>query len=350
VAFVVTVAEPAAAVPRPWLPADWRYQVTYTGGVGLLLLALIAIVRMVPDDPRALSLDDVGLSRRMAKLTMIPAQVMQPEIDRAADWLNTTGGSGSPAAAKESGQAGDKKAPRADAKRAVKGPTAPRDASQVAAEIRANSLLAVLDNQHATATSKVFAPGEVIGGSLTEAMGHLDSTIIADAYGHGGIGLVGTGAGGGGTHEGTLGGGGLGTLGKFGVGPGTGPGYGAGQGALHRREVAKVPSILVGDSIVRGSLDKEIIRRIVRRHLNEVKYCYEQELPRNAKLAGRVVVQFTIANTGRVLASVLQSSTMGNVRVESCVVNAVRRWEFPEPSGGGLVMVSYPFQLSPAGG
>ena len=102
--------------------------------------------------------------------------------------------------------------------------------------------------------------------------------------------------------------------------------------------------------VVKGSLDKEIIRRIIRRHINEVKYCYEQELTRKPELGGRVAVQFTIAATGQVIASVLQNSTMGNPRVENCVVQAVRRWEFPKPLGGGIVIVSYPFSFTPAGG
>jgi TonB family protein len=108
--------------------------------------------------------------------------------------------------------------------------------------------------------------------------------------------------------------------------------------------------VLPGSAVVRGSLDKEIIRRIIRRHINEVKYCYEQELVRKPELGGRVSVQFTIAATGQVVTSVLQNSTMGNLRVENCVVQAVRRWEFPKPLGGGIVIVTYPFAFTPAGG
>ena len=100
---------------------------------------------------------------------------------------------------------------------------------------------------------------------------------------------------------------------------------------------------------MRGSLDKEIIRRIVRRNINQVRYCYTQGLATRPSLEGRAVVQFTIAPTGQVLASVLQSSTLNAVAVESCVVNAVKRWEFPKPDGGGLVIVSYPFQFNRPG-
>jgi hypothetical protein len=40
---------------------------------------------------------------------------------------------------------------------------------------------------------------------------------------------------------------------------------------------------------------------------------------------------------------------MGNIRVENCVVQSVRRWEFPKPMGGGIVIVSYPFNFTAGG-
>jgi len=96
-------------------------------------------------------------------------------------------------------------------------------------------------------------------------------------------------------------------------------------------------------------VDKEIIRRVIRPHFPEVKTCYEAELTKAPSLGGTVMVQFTIAASGEVIASVLQNSTMNNARLENCVVRAVRRWRFPKPLGGGIVVVSYPFKLTPAG-
>jgi metallo-beta-lactamase class B len=96
-----------------------------------------------------------------------------------------------------------------------------------------------------------------------------------------------------------------------------------------------------------GSLDKEIIRRVIRRHINEVKYCYESQLTTIPDLLGRITVRFTISATGDVIASVLESSTMRNAAVESCTVQAVGRWQSPKPLGGGIVIVSYPFVLAP---
>lgn len=106
-----------------------------------------------------------------------------------------------------------------------------------------------------------------------------------------------------------------------------------------------VPNVSTGTAQVRGPLDKHVISTVVRRHLNEVKVCYEPALMKQADLVGSVLVQFTIAGTGAVVSSTVQQSTLNRPDVEQCVVAATRRWEFPHPLGGGIVIVSYPFVL-----
>jgi hypothetical protein len=34
-----------------------------------------------------------------------------------------------------------------------------------------------------------------------------------------------------------------------------------------------------------------------------------------------------------------------NPIIDRCIVNAILRWEFPRPIGGGWVLVEYPFRL-----
>ena len=68
VTFDLQPAEPAATVPRPWLPAGWRAGVKYPLVVALLLGLLLAIAHLIPSDPRALSLDTLDASGRMARL------------------------------------------------------------------------------------------------------------------------------------------------------------------------------------------------------------------------------------------------------------------------------------------
>lgn len=105
-----------------------------------------------------------------------------------------------------------------------------------------------------------------------------------------------------------------------------------------------VPRVAAGAADVRGSLSSEVIRRVVRRHLNQVRFCYEQELARNPAREGRVVVSFVISPSGSVQSSTVASSTLGSATAEACVANAVRRWTFPSPEGG-VVMVNYPFDF-----
>lgn len=103
-----------------------------------------------------------------------------------------------------------------------------------------------------------------------------------------------------------------------------------------------------GKAMVKGSLSKEIIQRVVRKHVKEVQYCYEKELAKKPDLAGRVSVQFVISPTGNVQTAKVASSTMNDSTVEECVVKAVKKWAFPAPEGGGVVIVTYPFSFKSA--
>lgn len=181
------------------------------------------------------------------------------------------------------------------------------------------------------------APAKKAKRSAAKEKAAFDGDDAPSDSGGDGFGLVGTGKGGGGTGEGTIGLGSLGTIGH-----GSGRGYGSSADATRDRKSAS-PEVSFGVAEVRGSLDKEIVRRIIRRHANEVKFCQEREMVRGGASVGRLLVQFTIGPEGSVLASVVQSSTVGNPTLEQCVASAVRRWEFPKPRGGGVVVVTYPF-------
>ena len=91
---------------------------------------------------------------------------------------------------------------------------------------------------------------------------------------------------------------------------------------------------------VTGQLDKKIIQKIIRRHMPEIKWCYQQGLQKNQRLEGKIVVSFTISPIGKVITTKVKATTMHNAEVESCVTKKVRRWKFPEPRGGGIVKVN----------
>ncbi len=144
---------------------------------------------------------------------------------------------------------------------------------------------------------------------------------------------------------GTRGGTGYGTadIGKLDTG-GAGKGVGLGQ-----KQATQVRSdIASGEITAVGSLDGAAIAAVVKSKISGIKYCYEKELKNNPNLAGKVVVNFTIGATGDVTAYKVENSTIGNAEVEQCILRMVRRWKFPQPSGGD-VNVSYPFIFTAQG-
>jgi hypothetical protein len=103
--------------------------------------------------------------------------------------------------------------------------------------------------------------------------------------------------------------------------------------------------VVQGKATVVGNLDADIIRRIVRAHINELRTCYQDGLAKDPKLAGRVTVDFVIAASGKVSSSVVASSDLADASVGKCIAKAVKRWMFPR--GIGEAEVSYPFDLAP---
>lgn len=93
-----------------------------------------------------------------------------------------------------------------------------------------------------------------------------------------------------------------------------------------------------------GALSRERIDGVVRANTAAIKACYEIEVQRQPGLEGRVEIQFRIGASGRVSTARVASSTLRNPRAEGCMVRQVKRWRFPEPEGGDVI-VAYPFVL-----
>jgi tetratricopeptide (TPR) repeat protein len=98
-----------------------------------------------------------------------------------------------------------------------------------------------------------------------------------------------------------------------------------------------------GNTHVIGGLTADEVGRIVRRHWNEIKDCYERDLPANPALTGRVIVYFQIGPSGDVIQAIIADTELHNPDVERCMLRNVRWWRFPNPRGHGVVNVRYPF-------
>jgi hypothetical protein len=292
----------------------------------------------------SLSSDLLGMSR-----TIIPFTIKAPEPEPIPEALTERTGKGPGEAGKalagKEGKMGNPNWKKPSGAYAIKGNGQDMHLgkAEAEAEARTKGILGVLAANQDSRFTSIFGRGTAVGDAQEDVMGNLLAANIGDGYGTGGFGIVGTGPGGGGIGLATIGTGNFNTLG--GRGYGHTPGFGE-----MRRHIARPPTVTQGTVTIRGSLDKEIIRRVVHLHMNEVKYCYDQELVRTTGLEGRISIQFIIATTGQVINSFVQSTTMNNARVESCVAGAVKRWDFPKPTGGGIAIVSYPFNFVAGGG
>ena len=334
---------------------DWQ-PLTYVFGSMAVFGILLTMMYFIPPAGGGLNLDLLNTDSRLVQYLMEPPATEEeetPEWMDQSDQQDDEGGKGKRHKGEE-GAMGKKEAKKTNNRYAIEGPEDnqdPRMAREEAREQARNAgILGTLQAMTGSFNSPTspFGADTALGNDPMSALGALMGDQIGENAGFGGLGLRGTGRGGGGTGEGTIGLGNLGTIGHGGGG-GSGSGYGRGAGGFRGRS-ARVPRIRSGNADVRGSLSKEVIRRVIRRHINEVKFCYEQELNQRPDLEGRVTVRFIISPTGAVQNALVQNSSLGNQRVESCVAAAVRRWTFPAPDGGGIVIVNYPFMLSAAGG
>jgi len=94
-----------------------------------------------------------------------------------------------------------------------------------------------------------------------------------------------------------------------------------------------------------GSIDRNAVLKVINSHINEVQYCYEKNLLKDPSLKGKVSVEWTIGGSGSVTRVRQKTSTLRSPQVSSCILQAIKRWRFPKPTGGN-VTISFPFVFS----
>ena len=184
------------------------------------------------------------------------------------------------------------------------------------------------------AMNSIFGAG--LGAGINNALGGLHGTMMGDSGGLGGLGSRGGG-----------GGGGVAALGGIGIGGGKSRrGHGDfNLGAGGKSEEA----VSTGKLVMVGGLDKDVVARVIKRYWAQIKYCYEKELSKNPNLYGKIAVKFTISGNGSVSEAEIEQTEMNNAAVEECIIRNIKRWVFPAPKGGGIVVVRYPFIFKSAG-
>jgi hypothetical protein len=186
------------------------------------------------------------------------------------------------------------------------------------------------------ARRKVVGPAG-LGDSLAHALDGVTGTALGSADGTG-FGTRGDGPGGGGRSLDSVG---IDPLGHL---PAN---YGEHMGTLVKTKTNA--DIALQPPVIAGSLDKEVIRAVIRGYIPQIRYCYERILVLEPDVFGKVAIRFTIGPDGRVTDAVVTENTAHNAELARCIEKKVLGWRFPKPKGGGIVVVHYPFIMKPAG-
>jgi len=95
-----------------------------------------------------------------------------------------------------------------------------------------------------------------------------------------------------------------------------------------------------------GTIERSLVERFINQHKFQLQICYEQSLRRNDKATGTMEWKWTINSRGIVSGIELARSTIKDKKLESCIKEKMRTWQFPSPQNGS-VEISYPFVFSP---
>lgn len=91
-----------------------------------------------------------------------------------------------------------------------------------------------------------------------------------------------------------------------------------------------------------GTLERAEIDTTIRSHLHGIRACTHRALVSGEAEEGEIRVRFVIAADGTVSSAKVASSTLPDV-VGDCILAVFDEMVFPEPRGGGIVIVTYPF-------
>ena len=332
VSVIFQFVTPPPVPPKPKLPAsargtlaqqiDWNFAailiasfIFHFGGIGY--------VNSLPTPPKETSIDTID--ERWAALIVPEKKPKKKEPKKPKD---------KPKEKKDDKKSDEKVAEKKEDKPIEKPTAKPKPArskqqrDQIAKSLENKGILAVLGavggDSAGGAIADVLGDGSVGGGDLDKAFEGIAGVGVAtDANQR-------TKRGGASGEAATIGG--LKT-------------QGGGKVKKAKKEKRLVGKAKFGDLDVDGSLDSNAIAKVVKKRQRMIQDCYNKELKRDPSLKGKVEIEFTIGENGRIEEALVVGNTMGNKKVGNCIVGRLKRWKFPKPDGGSVTVV-FPFIFS----
>ena len=101
------------------------------------------------------------------------------------------------------------------------------------------------------------------------------------------------------------------------------------------------------ETVVLGSMDPELLRKILQQYLPQFRHCYQQELAYNSDdIKGIVDLNFEISATGKVgKIKVRAKDSRFSKKGTNCMADVLAIIDFPKPKGGGRVAVRQPLSF-----
>ena len=127
------------------------------------------------------------------------------------------------------------------------------------------------------------------------------------------------------------------------IGSDSGYGSGTGKNIKGQGKGQFEVGLNTADASVDEGLTKDEVARVIHAHINEIRFCYESAILKDSTLAGKVLIDFKINATGIVPNAGVSETSVNDNQVGNCLVAKLRNWKFPQPRGGVMVAVSYPF-------
>jgi hypothetical protein len=110
-------------------------------------------------------------------------------------------------------------------------------------------------------------------------------------------------------------------------------------------DFAKLAKIRLSNPKIDEGIDPEVVKKRVRKGLDDLRVCYVSGLEKDAALAGKVELEFVVDKKGKIASSTVRSTTLADANVGTCMAKVVEAWKF-EPAPADDVTVRYPFALA----
>jgi len=105
-------------------------------------------------------------------------------------------------------------------------------------------------------------------------------------------------------------------------------------------------SIQVRKISTSGGVSKKAFEKAITEQIPSLERCYQKALDETPSLKGAVLFQLMIDSKGKVTTVNLVSSKLKDKKLEQCMIQKMKEWNFPKPEGKATINVSLLFKTS----